>query len=133
MTMHVVYDNQCKDCGGHYIPFDVNTSCPNCGMVGVEQFDYISQAVASMRVNKLEGSYMPGAWWVGSLGDHILHIMFNLFDEYENNGQDKDFATFAGAFLPEMGWGEQKYLQKHVMEIAVRISQELYHDDELGR
>ena len=30
-------------------------------------------------------------------------------------------------------WGEQKYLQKHVMEIAVRISQELYHDDELGR
>lgn len=126
--MHVVYDHKCLGCGAHYIPFEEDIVCPKCNLMEPEIFDYIPQAVASMKINKAQGKYMPGAWWVGSLGDHILHIMFNLFDEFEQ--QNEEFSVFARNYLSQMEWGDQAYFQAHVLEIAIRIYGELYSSED---
>ena len=130
MTMHVEYDHNCGECGAHYIPFDKGIVCPKCGLDESETFDYIPQAVESMKLNKLDGKYMPGAWWVGSLGDHVLKIMFNLFDEFELE-KNKDFTTFSRNYLSQFEWGDQAYLEEHVLEISIRIHKELYFPEEV--
>src|SRR5262249_16868813 len=121
MTLHVVYNHQCPECGAYYIPYDL-VPCPRCGWQEAERFDYIPQATASMLFNKRHGGrYTPGAWWVGSLGDHILHLLFGLFDAYEEEGSGVSFPPWAEARLAACNWGEQTYLQAHVAGIAVRV------------
>src|SRR5262245_55607438 len=95
MTMHVVYSHECGACGAYYIPYDIDVPCPKCGIIERARFDYIPQAVASMQVNKESGgAYTPGAWWVGSLGDHILSLLFGLFDAYEAQRGQVAFEAF---------------------------------------
>jgi hypothetical protein len=125
MTLHVVYTHECPQCEAFYIPYDQAIPCPRCGVVEAERFDYIPQAAASMQYNlEAGGSYTPGAWWVGSLGDHILSILFSLFDAYRQQPQT-NFADFARNTLSSMRWGDQAYLEGHIVGIAVRIHQEL--------
>ncbi len=131
MTLHVVYDHACEHCGAFYIPYDREVPCPNCGAVEEERFDYIPQAVQSLRFNKRRGgTYMPPAWWVGSLGDHILRLLFSLFDAYESREANEGFAEFAASYLADMNWGDQGYLEKHVLAIAIRIQPELDRPDQ---
>jgi hypothetical protein len=126
MTMHVVYDHECPSCGAHYIPYDENVPCPRCGAVESARFDYIPQAAASMRVNKeFGGSYRPPAWWVGSLGDHILHLLFGLFDGYEAQRGTLPFEAYVSERLHLMQWGDQEYLRNHIAGIAMRVRDEL--------
>lgn len=120
MTIHVVYDHKCEKCGALYIPYDAGVPCPNCGLVEAERFNYIAEAAASLRFNKEEGSYRPAVWWVGSFGDHILSVLFGLFDEYENT-RPENFAAFAAEWLSSKNWGDQQYLQGHILGIAVRL------------
>ena len=122
MTLHVVYDHECGGCGAFYIPYDTDVPCPRCGVVEDERFDYIPRAVESVQFNKRSyGSYRPMAWWVGSLGDHILHVLFGILDAYEEKGAGQDFADFADSAVAEMDWGDQDYLKIHVRDIAIRI------------
>jgi hypothetical protein len=126
MTMHVVYSHECGGCKAFYIPYDAEVPCPRCGIVELERFDYIPLAAASMRVNKDHGgSYTPGAWWVGSLGDHILSVLFGLFDSYEAQQGQVAFEPFLDDALQRMQWGEQEYLRGHVRGIAMRVRAEL--------
>jgi hypothetical protein len=121
MTLHVVYSHQCGHCAAFYIPYDA-VPCPRCGTVEQERFDYIPQAAASMRYNKEGGgSYTPPAWWVGSLGDHILSLLFGLFDGYETAGPGQGFESYLSERLAAMRWGDQEYLRDHVRDIALRI------------
>jgi hypothetical protein len=121
MTLHVVYTHQCASCEAYYIPYD-RVGCPRCGTVEEERFDYIPQAAESLRYNKEGGgSYTPGAWWVGSLGDHILHLLFGLFDGYDASGGKEPFADYLTEHLGRMSWGEQEYLCDHVRDIALRV------------
>ena len=124
MTLHVQYDHQCPTCEAFYIPYDDQIPCPKCGLIESERFDYIEQAADSMRFNKADGTYTPGGWYVGSLGDHILKILFPLFDAYEDNDSG-DFQMFAANWLGEMKWGDQHYLEKHILGIAVRLHETL--------
>lgn len=125
MTMHVVYSHECGNCKAYYIPHDADVPCPRCGQVEAERFDYIPQAAASMRFNKESGgSYTPGAWWVGSLGDHILRLLFGLFDAYEAQ-KEAPFEQFLGQRLAEMEWGDQEYMRDHLRGIALRVRDEL--------
>ena len=129
MTLHLAYDHQCEKCGAHYIPYDKVVPCPKCGLVESNRFDYIKQAVDSLRFNKYGGSYTPTAWYVGSLGDHILNLLFPLFDAYEEE-LPADFAAFAQERLLLMNWGNQKYLRCHILEIAIRLKKELAKESE---
>ena len=125
MTLHVNYDHQCPQCSALYIPYDRDVPCPKCGNVESEQNDYIKQAADSMRFNKTDGVYTPAAWWVGSLGDHVLKIMFPLFDAYDEESP-ADFGKFASCRLDQMNWGDQQYLKVNVLGIALRLHDELY-------
>jgi hypothetical protein len=125
VTMHVVYSHECPNCKAYYIPYDADVPCPRCGEVEEERFDYIPQAAASMRYNKRGGTYTPGAWWVGSLGDHILHLLFGIFDAYEAQKDQVGFEQFLDQWLAQTQWGDQDYLGRHLREIALRVRQEL--------
>lgn len=125
MTLHVVYSHECPNCKAYYIPYDTDVPCPKCGTVEEERFDYIPQAAASMRYNmESYGSYTPGAWWVGSLGDHILRLMFGIFDAYKAE-KEKAFEQFLDQRLAQMEWGDQEYMRAHLRGIALRVRQEL--------
>jgi hypothetical protein len=125
MTMHVVYTHECGGCGAFYIPYDKEVPCPRCGLVEDERFDYIPQAVASMRINKARGSYTPPVWWVGSLGDHLLLVLFGLFDRYEARAGGAGFEAFLDEDLGAVDWGDQGYLRDHVRGIALRVRDEM--------
>jgi len=125
MTIHVNYDHQCPQCQAYYIPYDAQVPCPKCGLVEKERFDFIEQAAESMRFNISNGSYTPAAWWIGSFGDHILSLLFPLFDAYEED-RPADFMVFAADQLGKMDWGDQSYLKEHVLGIAVRLHDTLW-------
>jgi len=124
MTLHIHYDHECPKCEAFYIPYDDRIPCPNCGLIESERIDYIEQATNSMQFNKADGRYTPGAWYVGSLGDHVLNLLFPLFDAYDEEKPD-DFEAFAASFLGQMGWDDQLYLEKHILGIAVRLNETL--------
>ncbi len=130
MTLHIVYDHQCANCEAFYIPYD-DVPCPNCGGAEEERFDYVSRAVASLQYNmKMTGAYMPAAWWVGSLGDHLLYILFQLFERYRNEGEGIGFEAFADDVLSTYQWGEQMYMMRHIYTIALRVYEELMRQTE---
>lgn len=126
MTLHIHYDHQCPLCEAFYIPYDEDVPCPQCGMLEKERFDYISQATQSILFNKQRyGSYIPPAWYKGSLGDHILYLLFRLFTGYEEQPPSADFNEFASEVLSNMQWGDQQYLCSHVQGIALRVYQDM--------
>jgi len=126
MSYHVVYNHQCPQCGAHYIPFDQDVPCPRCGHVEAERFDYIREAVASMRTHKkMWGVYTPGAWWVGSLGDHFLHLLFGVFDYYEERRPEPSFEEYVSGWVRRSEWGEHPYHRDHFLSIALRVQEEL--------
>jgi len=130
MTLHINYNHSCSNCRAQYIPYDENVPCPNCNIIEEERFDFIPQAVISMRFNKRgSGTYTPGAWWVGSLSDNILRLLFSLFDSYEER-QDKELSinSFASKWLSEINWEEQAYLEKHLLLIAERVGKIIYQE-----
>jgi len=65
--------------------------------------------------------YTPGAWWVGSLGDHILHLLFGLFDGYESQRGQVEFEPYLDTTLGRMQWGDQEYMRLHLRGIAMRV------------
>jgi hypothetical protein len=127
VTLHIVYDHQCPNCQAFYIPYDTDVPCPRCGLVEAERFDYIPQAAASAQFNmQMEGSYVPAAWWIGSLGDHILQMLFNLLEHHRTNpAAGQTFEQMTRESLARANWGNQQYLHGHVYGIAMRVYEEL--------
>ena len=126
MTLHVHYDHQCPNCNAYYIPYDMDVPCPCCGLVELDRFDFISQAVASARFNfKTKGSYVPTAWFAGSLADHILWLLFGLLEKQRKEPDGQSFNGMAYRLLGHMDWGNQGYLRDHVCAIAVRVYERL--------
>ena len=114
-----------QSCASYYIPYDKDVPCPQCGIVEEERFDFIPQALDSLCFNKESyGFYIPPAWYVGSLGDHILDLLFKLFHTYEDE-KPSDFKEFATACVSTIDWGDQQYLMSHVLGIAVRLYEEI--------
>ena len=132
MTIHVDYDHQCARCNALYIPYDIAIACPKCNLLEPERFDFISQALGSMHFNKATtGSFLPGGWYVGSLGDHILFLLFTLFHKYEHSS-NIDFNIFARKFLEAKKWADQEYLKDHVYGIATRLFEEIQNQKGKG-
>lgn len=126
MTLHVVYSYSCPQCQAHYIPYTADVVCPRCGAASTETFNYIPQAAQSINYNLARyGSYQPPAWWVGSLGDHILNVMFPVFERFRLQESTTDFSEFALMSLSAMNWGDQLYLRDHVVTIAGLVYDEM--------
>ncbi|HCE46487.1 MAG TPA: hypothetical protein DET40_23325 [Lentisphaeria bacterium] len=78
----------------------------------------------SLVFNKKQGSFVPPAWLVESFGDHALFLLFPIFESYSVK-ETRNFKKFAAKRLSELDWGKQKYLEKHVCEIAVKLEKEI--------
>lgn len=121
MTLHVRYSHQCPNCDAHFIPYDSDVLCPNCGQPPDidDVFPFIGRAAASVNFNLASyGSYVPPAWYIGSLGDHFLYILFGLFEAYRQAGRPADFPEFSAMYLNRPNWGDQAYLRDHIGAIA---------------
>jgi hypothetical protein len=125
LTLHIHYNHQYPKCEAYYIPFDNAVPCPNCGLVEEERFDFVPKAAGSIMFNLHEyGSYAPDGWGVSSLGDHILLILFGVFESFRLSRRS-DFEVFTKERLSKAEYGDQKYLEKHIYEIAVRVYEEM--------
>ena len=130
MTLHIMYNHKCPKCGAYYIPYDENVPCPNCGYMEKDRFDFIPRAVKSLKFNhEAYGSYIPFAWWISSLGDYIMDILFSLFQDFEDSGAE-DFSKFAREFLSKINWKDHKYMEEHIYNIAMRVYEELEKEKE---
>lgn len=128
MTLHIHYDHQCSKCGAFYIPYE-DVVCPNCGFKEEERFDFIPQAVDSLLFNlDRYGSFFPPAWAVTSLADHILRILFIIFEGFRES-EESDFSLYTKQLLEGGDWGDQLYMKEHIFGIALRVKEEL---DTLG-
>src|SRR5271165_439406 len=125
MTVHDSYTHECPQCAAYYIPFDEAVPCPRCGLVEQERYDFIPIAVSSVRWNiEMYGSYVPGAWFVGGLGDHLLLIVFYIFERCSKQ-PERGFAAAVEEELSSRGdWGDQAYLKSHITLLAQRIYRE---------
>ena len=123
MTLHVYCEHQCAGCQAFFIPFAPGLDCPRCGRPSEESFDYVPQAAASLRFNlEAYGSYQPPAWYVGSLGDHCLRLLFGLFEAFRTReDQAETFEACLERRLGAMDWGEQPYLRDHVRALALQV------------
>jgi len=124
MTLHINYDHQCAACDADYIPYDVGIACPKCGLVESECFDFVPEAVESLRFNKADGSYLPAAWYIGNISDHILQLLFHLFSAYEESGGE-EFQQFATVWLAQLDWGDQEYMREYLQFLSIRVYVEL--------
>lgn len=139
MTLHINYTHQCPKCGAYYLPYDRDVPCPKCGLVEEERFDFVSPAVESVLFNLAEyRSYVPPAWWTGSLADKILLDLFMIFEKFEKHGKSEksektDFKTYVGRELEKWEWGDQTYLKNHVYGIAIRVREEIEEAGKTGK
>ncbi|HAM36734.1 MAG TPA: hypothetical protein DEB40_01500 [Elusimicrobia bacterium] len=123
MTLHVSCGYQCLGCGAFYLPFAPGVLCPKCGKTGDQTIDFVPQAAQSLRFNlQSYGSYWPAAWYVGSLGDHVLKLLFMVFEGFRKSGYAEErFEAYLEERLSAMDWAEQSYLKDHVRVIAVAV------------
>lgn len=122
MTLHVPCDHACAGCGALFIPYAEGAACPKCGRAADRFVDFIPQAAASLRRNLgAEGGYLPRAWYVGSLGDHVLKLLFIVFEGFRTSAGAAPFEAYLDRKLGAMNWGDQPYLRDHVRDIARRV------------
>lgn len=125
MTLHIHYNHQCAQCGAYYIPYGNDVPCPRCGIMEQERYNFIPQAVESAYYNlKSQHSYTPMAWYVGSLGDHILYLMFPILEQHRLS-PTQSFNEVAWNMVQKMNFGEQEYLRDHLYSILILVYQQL--------
>lgn len=127
MTYHIAYDHQCQSCGADFIPYEEHLPCPKCGTAAATWLHYPRQAAESLNVNLAsKGSYMPGAFWVGSLGDRVLYLLFQIFERWRHKEPQADFSAHLQEELPKIGFEpSHEYLREHLGTIALRAFDEL--------
>jgi len=127
MTIHSYgewYSNyQCPKCEAYYIPFSKEVSCPNCGDQQNKENDFIDLAVASLEFNMVEfQSYVPGAWYTGCYSDHVLSLVFDLFELHRTQNKDNvSFESFANKYIDEMEFGDQEYGRNYLRQIVAAV------------
>jgi len=120
MTLHINYDHQCASCSAEYVPYDEKILCPNCGNFEPDRYDFIPEAIESLKFNRSAGSYIPGAWLVESISDHILNLLFYLFAAHEKS-ESEDFRHFSVDWLSSLDWEDQDYLCGYMIQLAARV------------
>jgi hypothetical protein len=125
-TSRIRYTHRCPACQAYYIPYDSDICCPRCGLLEEQRIDYVELVAAAARANlEAGGSYLPAGWWNGSLGDHILFILFRLLEHHRLIPAGQSFEHMTWATLERSNWDEQAYLREHIYGIALRVYDEL--------
>ena len=90
MTTHIRAKKfTCPRCSVELIPFKRDFKCPNCGEPVGEFLDFVPRIFDAMDYHKENyGSFMPPAWYTGSLVDHVSQIIFKMFDIIEAKKPD---------------------------------------------
>lgn len=118
MSLHIYYDHQCPECQAHYVPYSDAVVCPRCGFKEDTVDNIIPQLVYSAQYQMdTMGFYTPIAWWVGSFGDHVAFVIFELLDRCSFK-KEEDFDAIATDFFDNRDWGDQLYLKEHIRDIA---------------
>ena len=126
MTLHIHYDHECPDCQALFIPMEPSLACPRCGQASGEGIDFIARAAASAMYNQSRwDSYLPAGWYIGSLGDHVLLLIFKAFESYEKFAEGEEFAPFVERWFRAMEWDDQQYLCEHVIDLTQRVRREI--------
>ena len=131
MTIHSNsnwYSNfQCPACAAFYIPYSKDINCPKCGKNEGKECDFIDLAVASLQHNlSHDKSYVPGGWWTGCFSDHVLQLLFNLFESFRvANSEHKSFDEFAKTWIRSVNFEKQEYSRSHVLNIAINVNKKL--------
>lgn len=131
MTLHISYSHQCAHCSAFYIPFEEAVVCPQCGAHEAEIFaTFISEAADSANFNLHSGSYVPGAWFVGSFADHVLYLLFAILEAHRTQEGQTPFDQVARRFVDQMDFGDQDYLREHLYQIALNVKAQLDKDED---
>lgn len=125
MSLHIYYDHQCPECEAYYIPYSDTVVCPKCGFKEDEVYDIIPELTRSAQYQMdTMGFYTPIAWWVGSFGDHVALVIFELLDRCSFK-KEEDFEAIASDFFDKRDWGNQLYLKGHIRDIAYLVYLEI--------
>jgi uncharacterized OB-fold protein len=129
-----MYDHQCSKCEAYYIPYEEAIVCPNCGLDEEEVYDIVPVLAtsANYQMNTV-GQYTPIAWWIGSFGDHVALIVFQILDAYSNQEGAKEFTEVASEYCDNRTWGNQLYMKNHIKELSYKVFLELTDKKELGK
>jgi hypothetical protein len=122
MTLHIGRsDYKCTQCNEIFIPYGLNPSCPYCrsaNPTSKEYSDFIRSCARSLRINRKRGSYIPGAWYIGSFSDFVQNALFEIFDRIER-GHPKNVRGYVLKEL-ESVQGDARH-KKHVFEIFEKV------------
>lgn len=82
MTIHSKVSYQCKFCCTNFVPIPEAPNCPRCQEIADGIFvDFVADTICSAKFNLSNyHSFYPGAWYVGTLGDHYYMMAFFFLD-----------------------------------------------------
>lgn len=66
------------------------------------------------------GFYTPIAWWVGSFGDHVALLIFQVLDAF-NTQEIKSFQEFSLEYFDKSKWGNQLYMKNHIHDLSYSV------------
>ncbi|MCB4791086.1 MAG: hypothetical protein LHV68_04280 [Elusimicrobia bacterium] len=104
MTLHTYgnwYSNyKCPSCSSFYIPYNKKISCPKCSKQEEKENDFIKIASASLQFNlKKYNSYAPTAWYTGCFSDHVMNLLFGIFEGYREKKNEIPFVEFVKEWI----------------------------------
>lgn len=123
MTVHSDVDNKCKYCDTPFVPIPELPTCPKCQRKSDVIFaDFVKDTIFSAQFNVSHyHSFIPPAWYVGTIGDHYYNIAFRFLDYVcaelrarKRNLLSRKFSEaqidlLASQFLEMLDFGEQSY------------------------
>ncbi len=125
MSYHIkLKEYFCPNCKASFIPYELKMSCPNCKTVQKnipnEYLSFIDELIVSLRVNKIRGgSFLPGAWYMGSYAEHMQSIIFKLFYAVESKKLDINGLK---KYMDDIRWDQTTpYFKGYVTDMALRV------------
>lgn len=129
MSLHPkIKDISCKKCNAVFVPFKKDIACPNCGRLIPNDFDmdfnFIPDTIDAMLYHKQRyGHYSPDGWYMGSITEQIMSVVFDAFDLLEQD-KPKDQKEYLTNWLDETltpNRKEEAYLINHTKDIIFEM------------
>jgi len=133
MSFHINYQGViCKKCSASFIPFRENLVCPSCKAPADDYYDFIRATIDAMKMHKQKyGSFMPSAWYVGCLSDHIQSLIFRTFDTLEDQ-KPQEPKKFLADLVNNIKFEDQAYLKGHIRDMVLAIY-DVYQSESLDK